>query len=76
MHDPDGMTNPVKEELISVYFDEQIPWMKHTVYADEIKDACARNLRSRYSSRISYIDACIVRILMNWRTSRDRMMIS
>ncbi|MBB6481158.1 sulfatase family protein [Spirochaeta isovalerica] len=63
MYDPDGMSNPVKGRLEDDHLDEQIPWMNYIVYADEINDAWARNLKTRYYGEISYIDDCIGRIL-------------
>ena len=63
MYDPDGMDNPVKGKLEDDHFDEQIPWMNYIVYSDEINDAWARNLKTRYYGEISYIDSCIGRIL-------------
>ena len=43
--------------------DEQIPWMNHVIWADEINNFQARNLRSRYRAEITYIDDCIGKIL-------------
>ena len=63
MYDPDGMPDPIKGDLADDHYDEQIPWMNYIVYSDEINDAWARNLRTRYYGEISYIDSCIGRIL-------------
>lgn len=63
MYDPDGMSNPKTGNLEEDHFDEQIPWMNYIIYADEINNAWARNLKTRYFGEISYIDSCIGRIL-------------
>lgn len=63
MYDPDGMSNPVTGDIADDHYDEQIPWMNSIIYADEINDAWARNLKTRYLGEISYIDSCIGRVL-------------
>lgn len=77
MYDPDGMPNPVKGDREDDHYDEQIPWMNYIVYSDEINDAWARNLRTRYYGEISYIDSCIGRILdeVEARPDADNTMI-
>ncbi|MGD8114040.1 MAG: sulfatase family protein, partial [Sphaerochaetaceae bacterium] len=59
----DGMGNPVTGAIEEDHLDEQIPWMNSIIYADEINNAWARNLKTRYYGEISYIDSCIGRIL-------------
>ncbi len=63
MYDPDGMTNPLRGDSEADHYDEQIPWMNYIIYADDINDTWARNLKTRYYGEISYIDSCIGRIL-------------
>jgi len=63
MYDPDDMPNPIKGDLNIDHMDEQIPWMNHAVWADNITDAHARTLKARYFGEISYIDQCLGRIL-------------
>ncbi len=63
MYDPDGMSNPVIGNIEDDHYDEQIPWMNSIIYADEINNAWARNLKTRYYGEISYIDWCIGKIL-------------
>ena len=77
MYDPDGMPNPVTGKLEEDHYDEQIPWMNFIVYSNEINDAWARNLRTRYYGEISYIDSCIGRILdeVEARPDADNTMI-
>lgn len=63
MYDPDRMPNPVRGSLDIDHMDEQIPWMNHAIWAEDINDSHARVLRARYYGEISYIDQCIGRIL-------------
>jgi arylsulfatase len=63
MYDPDRMPNPVKGTLSVDHMDEQIPFMNRIIWADEINDALSRVLKARYYGEISYIDACLGRIL-------------
>lgn len=63
LYNPDEMPNPVCGSLETDHMDEQIPWMNRIIWADELNDFAARNLRSRYYGEITYIDGCIGRIL-------------
>ncbi len=63
MYDPDRMSNPVRGSLDLDHMDEQIPWMNHAIWAEDINDAHARVLRARYYGEISYIDQCLGRVL-------------
>lgn len=63
MYDPDEMGNPVCGELKTDFMDEQIPWMNHLIWADEMNDFLARNVKSRYYGEITYIDSCIGKLL-------------
>lgn len=63
MYDPDRMDPPVRGEKEVDHLDQQIPWMNHAVYAEDIDDHRARALKARYFGEISYIDACIGRLL-------------
>jgi choline-sulfatase len=63
MYNPDKMPNPVRGSLEVDHMDEQIPWMNYLIWAEDINDSLARNLRSRYYGEITYIDFCIGRIL-------------
>ncbi|HUT17969.1 MAG TPA: sulfatase-like hydrolase/transferase, partial [Anaerolineae bacterium] len=63
MYDPDRMPNPVRGDLETDHMDEQIPWMNHVIWAEEINDPHARVLRARYYGEITYIDDCLGRIL-------------
>jgi len=63
MYDPDRMPNPVRGDLNGDHTDEQIPWMNHVIWAEDINDAHARVLKARYYGEISYIDDCLGRVL-------------
>lgn len=63
IYDPDRMPDPVRGDLTVDHLDEQIPWMNHAIWADDINDSHARVLRARYYGEITYIDQCLGRIL-------------
>lgn len=63
MYDPDRMPSPVRGSLDLDHMDEQIPWMNHAIWAEDINDAHARVLRARYYGEISYIDQCLGKLL-------------
>ena len=63
MYDPDRMDDPVRGDLATDHMDEQIPWMNHAIWAEDINDAHARVLKARYYGELTYIDQCLGRIL-------------
>lgn len=63
LYNPDMMPDPVKGPPETDLCDEQIPWMNYLIWADDINDSLARNLKSRYYGEITYIDDCLGRIL-------------
>ncbi|MBN2308099.1 MAG: sulfatase-like hydrolase/transferase [Candidatus Hydrogenedentes bacterium] len=63
MYDPDRMPNPVRGDRAVDHMDEQITWMNHAIWAEDINDSHARVLRARYYGELSYIDHCLGRIL-------------
>jgi arylsulfatase len=63
MYDPDRMPNPVRGDVTVDHADEQITWMNHAIWAEDINDPHARVLKARYYGEISYIDYCLGRIL-------------
>lgn len=63
MYDPDKMPSPVRGDPAVDHMDEQIPWMNYLIWADDINDAQARILWSRYYGELTYIDWCLGRIL-------------
>ncbi len=77
MYDPDRMANPFRGDPAVDLMDEQIRWMNHAIWAEDINDAHARALRARYYGEISYIDQCLGRILdaVDARDDRDNTLI-
>ena len=53
----------MRGDLAVDHMDEQIPWMNHVIWAEDINDSHARVLKARYYGEISYIDDCLGRIL-------------
>jgi choline-sulfatase len=71
IYDPDRMLDPVVGDQATDHADEQIPWMNRIIWADTINNAHARVLKARYYGEISYIDACLGRILDAVETRAD-----
>ncbi|MDA0336090.1 MAG: sulfatase-like hydrolase/transferase [bacterium] len=63
LYDPDRMPSPIRGDIDVDHADEQIPWMNHGVWAEDISDAQARVLRARYYGELTYIDDCLGRVL-------------
>ena len=63
MYDPDRMPDPVVGDPATDLMDEQISWMNYAIWAEAIPAPQARILKARYYGEISYINACIGRIL-------------
>ena len=63
MYDPDTMPAPMRGDPAVDHMDEQIPWMNHAVWAEDINDSLARKIRARYYGKVSHIDDCLGRIL-------------
>lgn len=63
MYNPDVMPDPVRGDLAVDHTDEQLPWMNHLIWAEDIDDPRARALKARYYGEITYIDGCLGRIL-------------
>jgi choline-sulfatase len=63
MYNPDGMPDPIRGTLEEDHMDEEIPYMRHAIWADAINAPLARIVKARYYGEISYIDFCLGRIL-------------
>jgi len=63
MYDPDRMPKPVRGSIETDHMDEQIPWMNHLIWGDDVSDSRWQANRARYYGEITYIDQCIGRIL-------------
>lgn len=77
MYNPDILENPVRGDRDTDLLDEQIIWMNHAIWADEINDFGARGLKARYYGEVSYIDSCLGRLLdaVDRRPDADNTMI-
>ena len=60
---PDDMPNPVLGDPAIDTADDYLGWMNHAVWAEDISNAQARQLRARYAGSITFIDECIGKIL-------------
>ena len=58
IYDPDRMPDPRRGDPTTDPMDEQLPWMNHAIWAEDINDAHARVLKARYYDEITYIDQC------------------
>lgn len=63
LYDPDRMPDPVCGDRAVDHADEQIPHMNYGVWAEDVSAAAARAVRARYFGELTYIDACIGRVL-------------
>src|SRR4030095_6007620 len=63
MYDPDRMPDLVLGSIEEDHLDEEIPFMRHAIWADAINPALARIVKTRYYGEISYLDHCLGRIL-------------
>lgn len=63
LYNPDEMDSPVLGDIETDLMDEQVVWMNHVIWGDEINDFGARSLKSRYYAEITYIDDCVGKIL-------------
>ena len=56
---PDLVLGSIEED----HLDEEIPFMRHAIWADAINPALARIVKARYYGEITYLDHCLGRIL-------------
>ena len=63
MYNPDEMPSPIAGDPVIDAADDYLAWMNHAVWAEDISPAQARQLRARYYGSITFVDACIGRIL-------------
>lgn len=63
LYDPDRMADPTLGDISTDFMDEQIPYMNHAVFAEDISPSLARSLKARYYGEITFLDSCIGRIL-------------
>jgi choline-sulfatase len=77
MYNPDRMPELVLGSIQEDHLDEEIPFMRHAIWADAISPELAKIVKARYYGEISYLDYCLGRILdaIEARTSRDDVLI-
>ncbi len=63
LYDPDRMPAPVGGVLAEDHADEHLPWMNYMIWAEDVGPMQARAFKARYYGEISFIDACLGRIL-------------
>ena len=63
MYDPDQMPEPVSASIEQDHMDEEIPYMRHAIWADALNTQLARIVKARYYGEISYIDFCVGKVL-------------
>lgn len=71
LYDPDRMPEPVLGDLSEDHADARLPFVNHAMWAEEISPMQARAIKARYYGEITFIDACIGRILDAVETSDD-----
>ncbi len=63
LFNPDDMPSPVPGDPEIDAADDYLGWMNHAVWAEDVSPSQARQLRARYFGAITFVDACIGRIL-------------
>ena len=71
------MPEPVLGSIEEDHLDEEIPFMRHAIWADAISPELAKIVKARYYGEISYLDHCLGRILdaIEARPSQDNVLI-
>ena len=77
MYNPDRMPEPVLGKIEEDHLDEEIPFMRHAIWADAINPALAKIVKARYYGEITYLDYCLGRILdaIEARANSDNVLI-
>ena len=63
MYNPDRMPDLVLGNVEEDHQDEEIPYMRHAIWADAINPELAKIVKARYYGEITYLDHCLERIL-------------
>lgn len=63
MYNPDNMENSIVSDISIDLMDEQMLYMNHMIWAEDISPSHIRILKARYYGEISYIDNCLGKIL-------------
>ena len=77
MYNPERMPELVLGNIEEDHLDEEIPYMRHAVWADAINPALAKIVKARYYGEITYLDHCLGRILdaIDARPNSDNVLI-
>src|SRR5207244_10182880 len=57
------MTKPVLVNVGEDDLDEEIPFMRHAIWADTVNPALTKIVKARYYGEVTYLDYCLGRIL-------------
>ena len=63
MYNPDRLPEPVLGNIEEDHLDEEIPFMRHAIWADAINPALTKIVKARYYGEVTYLDYCLGRIL-------------
>ncbi len=77
MYNPDRMPGPILGNIEEDHLDEEIPFMRHAIWANAINPELAKIVKARYYGEISYLDHCLGRILdaIEARPNPDNVLI-
>ena len=63
MYNPDRLPKPVLGKIEEDHLDEEIPFMRHAIWADAINPALTKIVKARNYGEVTYLDYCLGRIL-------------
>jgi choline-sulfatase len=77
MYNPDRMPELVLGSIQEDHLDEEIPFMRHAIWAEAINPELAKIVKARYYGEISYLDYCLGRIVdaIEARPNPDNVLI-
>jgi len=77
MYNPERMPELVLGSIQEDHLDEEIPFMRHAIWADAINSKLAKIVKARYYGEISYLDHCLGQILdaIEARPSPDNVLV-
>ena len=63
MYNPDRLPEAILGNIEEDHLDEEIPFMRHAIWADAINPALTKIVKARYYGEVTYLDYCLGRIL-------------
>ena len=63
MYNPDRLPEAILGNIEEDHLDEEIPFMRHAIWADAINPALNKIVKARYYGEVTYLDYCLGRIL-------------